>query len=215
MMSSPWLRIPLSDYEDHMRLPSVGQATMLAEELDAALAKHSVSSLAVIGCAGGNGFDRVARFPIRRLVGIDFQAEYLRAASDRFSATIPGLELYCTDLQAEDRFPQIEPVDLVYAALIFEYVNLAAALRNLRRLCHPGSVLLTLLQQPNSRIEAVSPSPIASIQQLGPAMRLVSPRELELESNAQGFRLQSTKTIELKSGKRFSLQTFNRRTGEN
>jgi hypothetical protein len=30
-VSSPWLRIPLAEYEGHMALPSIGQAQMLAD----------------------------------------------------------------------------------------------------------------------------------------------------------------------------------------
>jgi hypothetical protein len=36
-MSNPWLSIPLDDYEGHMSLPAVGQARMIAEQLDFAL----------------------------------------------------------------------------------------------------------------------------------------------------------------------------------
>jgi len=32
-LSSPWLTIPLEDYEAHMALPAVGQSQILAEQL--------------------------------------------------------------------------------------------------------------------------------------------------------------------------------------
>jgi hypothetical protein len=38
--TNPWCRIPLEDYEAHMAHPSVGQASMLANELE--LAIHAV-----------------------------------------------------------------------------------------------------------------------------------------------------------------------------
>ena len=37
--SNPWLNIPLDDYEGHMSLPTVGQAQMIADQLDRALAR--------------------------------------------------------------------------------------------------------------------------------------------------------------------------------
>jgi hypothetical protein len=46
MPSSPWLTIPLEDYEAHMALPVVGQAQMLAEQLVLQLAhaqQHAIS----------------------------------------------------------------------------------------------------------------------------------------------------------------------------
>jgi len=56
---SPWLDIPLADYEGHMSVPGVGQAEMLASQFAELLEKWSPASAAVIGCAGGNGFDRL------------------------------------------------------------------------------------------------------------------------------------------------------------
>ena len=58
-MCTPWREIPLSDYEAHMSLPSVGQARMLADQLALLLERHAPISVAIIGCAGGNGLDRI------------------------------------------------------------------------------------------------------------------------------------------------------------
>ena len=49
---SPWLDIPLADYEGHMSLPEVGQARLLADLLAAAIDRHALRSIAVLGCAG-------------------------------------------------------------------------------------------------------------------------------------------------------------------
>jgi len=37
MIASPWLEIPLADYEGHMALPEIAQARMLADELESAV----------------------------------------------------------------------------------------------------------------------------------------------------------------------------------
>jgi hypothetical protein len=50
-VSNPWLKIPLDDYEGHMSLPAVGQAQMIAEQLDRSLERWAPTSIAVIGCA--------------------------------------------------------------------------------------------------------------------------------------------------------------------
>ncbi len=73
-MRSPWLDIPLADYEGHMALPGVGQAEMLATLFAQLLATWTPVSAAVIGCAGGNGFDRVRVEITKRLVGIDIKS---------------------------------------------------------------------------------------------------------------------------------------------
>jgi hypothetical protein len=54
MIASPWLDIPLADYEGHMALPEIAQARMLAGELERAVRQHTPSSVAIIGCSGGN-----------------------------------------------------------------------------------------------------------------------------------------------------------------
>ena len=58
-MKNPWLDIPLADYEAHMALPSVGQAALLGDLFAATVEAHRPESVALIGCAGGNGFERI------------------------------------------------------------------------------------------------------------------------------------------------------------
>src|SRR6186713_702946 len=69
MPTNPWLEIPLADYEAHMELPQVAQAELLAEQLAAAVRARSPDSVAVLGCAGGNGLDRLPA--ALRVVGVD------------------------------------------------------------------------------------------------------------------------------------------------
>jgi len=62
------LDIPLADYEAHMSLPSIGQAEMLSTQFARLLAEFSPSSVAVIGCAGGQAFNPDAPQAARRLI---------------------------------------------------------------------------------------------------------------------------------------------------
>lgn len=41
MVASPWLDIPLADYEGHMAMPEIAQARMLADELESAVREHA------------------------------------------------------------------------------------------------------------------------------------------------------------------------------
>jgi hypothetical protein len=69
VMNNPWLDVPLADYEGHMALPGIEQAQLLSGIFADVLAKFSPRSVAVIGCAGGNGFDRISP-SISRVVGV-------------------------------------------------------------------------------------------------------------------------------------------------
>lgn len=204
--TNPWLTIPLEDYEGHMSSPVVGQAEMLANEFGALLKSHDAKTAALIGCAGGNGFDEAAEAGVTRLVGIDINAAYLADAKARYSAVITGLELHCADIQGD--MPDLHAVDLVFAALVFEYVDVSATLRNLRRLCRADGLMAALLQLPKQGAEAVTSSPFASLKTLNSIMRLVPPEELTAAARAAGFTPLSEKTITLPSGKQFCLQVF-------
>jgi SAM-dependent methyltransferase len=206
-MRSPWLDISLADYEGHMALPGIGQAEMLASHFGQLLETWAPASAAVIGCAGGNGFDRVRIEVTKRLVGIDINPLYVQELAYRHAATVPGLELYVRDIQ--DPLERIAPVDLIYAALVLEYVEPEAVVRNLYSLCRPQGVLATVLQLP-APDSPVSESPYTSLQALAPAMHLVSAERLTACAAAAGFAPLSQGRITLSSGKAFALQAFRR-----
>jgi hypothetical protein len=200
-MKNPWLAIPLADYERHMALPAIGQAQMLADELEFAVRQHSPKSLAVIGCSGGNGFNRLVGGFIERVVGVDINPAYVEAVRSRFGARIPGLELHIADIQLTP--PKLAPVDLLFAALILEYVDVRLTMGNLRRLCIPGGTLVVILQAPNSDMAPVSASPYKSIQLLAPMLRPLDQEYVLREAAAAGFLPVSSRIVELRSGKRF------------
>src|ERR1700733_2036112 len=112
--SNPWLNIPLDDYEGHMSLPAVGQAQMIAEQLDLGLERWSPTSIAVIGCAGGNGLDKIAGRTVERVVAVDVNPDYIERTRARHAQRLQGLELVCADVQSES--VKYEPVELTYAA---------------------------------------------------------------------------------------------------
>ena len=201
---NPWLEIPLAEYEGHMSMPAIGQAAMLADQLVSLVARFHPSDVAVIGCAGGNGFDRLGL--LERLVGVDINPRYIDLAASRYAGKVTGLELYVGDVQDEQQL--FQPVDLIYAALVFEYVDVARAMRNLARHCTRGGVLATLLQLPHESKSAVTPSPYSSLQRLEPAMKLVEPRDLTAHAAAAGFELAESSEIESAGGKRFAAQVF-------
>ena len=164
-MSSPWLDIPLEDYEAHMALPSVGQASMLAEQLAKLIAQHAPRSVAVIGCAGGNGLDRLESTCVERVVAVDINPDYLAACKTRYANRLANLDLRCADVES-DRL-RFEPVELIYAALIFEYVDPAATLATLKRNLRPGGKLAAIVQLANPQQHAITPSEYRSLERAG------------------------------------------------
>ncbi|MEZ4651033.1 MAG: class I SAM-dependent methyltransferase [Candidatus Eisenbacteria bacterium] len=205
-MRNPWLDISLSDYEGHMLLPSVGQAEMLSQLLGSLVDDHDPDAVAVLGCAGGNGFHRIPED--RRIVGIDINPDFITAAAERYAALYPRLELHVLDIDAETL--TIEPVSLVFAGLLFEYVRPEVALRFAKSICRDGGVLAAVLQLPLEGGSVVSPSPFRSLEVLAPAIHLLPPEALEAAAQAEGFHLEISRTVELASGKSFALRVFRR-----
>ncbi len=205
-MCNPWLNIPLGDYEAHMALPTVGQAQLIADELDALVRTLSPRSLAIVGCAGGNGFERLVGSSVTRVVGVDINPEYIEQARRRFEARIPGLELLTADIQTSTSL--FDPVDLLYVALVLEYVDLDQAMGVLRRHCKPNGVLAVLSQLPHGTLAPVSPSPYTSLQLLAPGMKLVAQEELKGRARQAGFVAVHSKTLVSNGGKQFAVDQF-------
>ena len=99
MMRNPWLDIPLGDYEGHMALPSIGQSQLIADQLDALLRMHAPSSVAIVGCAGGNGLERLIDTSVSRVVGVDINPQYVEEARRRYEGRVRSLTLLVGDIQ--------------------------------------------------------------------------------------------------------------------
>jgi SAM-dependent methyltransferase len=205
-MRNPWLDIPLADYEAHMALPAIGQSRLIADQLDIVVRTYSPSSVAILGCAGGNGFDRLPGTGVSRVVGVDINPRYVEEARQRHGGRIPGLELHVADIQ--ESVSLFEPVDLIYLALVLEYVDVTRTMSALRRHCKPNGVLVVLLQVPHERMTSVSPSPYTTLRLLEPTMHLLSPEELQRQAVQAGLTPEGSRTISSPAGKRFSVQAF-------
>lgn len=199
---NPWLEIPLADYESHMALPEVGQAPYLADRMATWVRATGARSVAVLGCAGGNGFDRLPRSQVQRVVGIDLNPDYLAVARARHQGRFQRLELFARDLLDPD-FQLEEPVDLAFAGLFFEYVDVAGALAKIRPLLDPGGRLGAVLQLPSETIAEVTPTPYRSLERLGGLMALVDPDRFAALAGAAGYRVVESGRTCLASGKAF------------
>jgi ubiquinone/menaquinone biosynthesis C-methylase UbiE len=208
-MKSPWLDIALSDYEGHMALPEVAQAALLADVFAEQLEIHHPRSLAMLGCAGGNGFDRIAPEVTRRVVGVDLNGRYLDEVRARYENRFECLELVEGDLQTQA--VAFARVDLVYAALILEYVDVQATLRRMRDFLHPGGVLVAVVQLPSADLPAVTPSRYSSLEALEAVMRLIAPKDLQVLAESKGLRQLSTAPRQAQNGKQFQVQVFQAR----
>jgi len=142
------------------------------------------------------------------MVGIDINPAYLATAAEQFQERLSGLQLLLADIETEE--VTFEPVALMYAALVFEYVNVESVLAQLPSLLQPGGLLCTVVQLPSASVPAITPSSFASLAQLSTKIRLVAPQELSAIAAKNGLLEIEAQILTLPSRKRFQLQVFQR-----
>ncbi|MBD5494101.1 MAG: methyltransferase type 11 [Lachnospiraceae bacterium] len=121
-MPNPWEEIPLSDYENHMKLDSVMQLQTMNHMMEGQLnTSYPVSSVIILGIAGGNGLEHIDKNKFQKVYGIDINSEYLKTVKERYSDISDILECMRIDLiQESNKLPKAE---LLIANLLIEYIG--------------------------------------------------------------------------------------------
>ncbi len=207
MILNPWLSIPLDDYEAHMSLPEVAQAQALASELEALPRRHRPSSMALAGCAGGNGLERVDAEITRRVVALDINPAFVATTQSRFGGSFARFEPIVCDIAATETAP-FRPVELIFAGLLLEYVPLEPALRFIRSGLESGGIFGCVVQQESESLSRVSPSPFKSLEPLTDHMRMLTPEEVVAAAARTDLRLLGSHTLEMPNGKVLVSQAY-------
>jgi len=70
-MKNPWEEIPLTDYENHMKLDSVMQLQAMNEMMKGQFDTYPISSVVIFCIAGGKGFEHIQKDRFEEVYGID------------------------------------------------------------------------------------------------------------------------------------------------
>jgi SAM-dependent methyltransferase len=200
-MTNKWLDISLDDYENHMALPSIGQSRYLSTYIKEILEICEPKSIAIIGCSGGNGLENINSEKVKRVICIDINSKYLEKAKKRFKSSFRDIEFICADISSDEC--SFDPVELIFAGLLFEYVDNKLAINNISKLIKVNGRLVVVLQLPSSDISEVSPSPYKRMEILNDLFSFVSADNFIELSEAEGFTLISRNKTRLNSGKEF------------
>lgn len=120
-MKNPWEEIPLTDYENHMKLDSVMQLQAMNEMMKGQFDTYPISSVMIFGIAGGNGLEHIQKDRFEKIYGVDVNASYLQEVAKRYPELDGLLECLCINLIDEtDKLPK---ADLVIANLLIEYIG--------------------------------------------------------------------------------------------
>lgn len=203
--SNPWNNIPLDDYEQHMQHTSVAQAQLLNYLTDLYLEKYRPRNLLFLGVSGGNGLEHIDTKNTERVVAIDINEVYLEETRKRFQKKIKQLELVHVDIGSSSN--RIIKADFIWAALIFEYVDIDKAL-NFIDLNASAAAHLVISIQSNNGAGSVSSTGIESVKSLKDIFRVVDGVALQKAAQAKGFCLIESVENILPNGKSFLTFDF-------
>ena len=120
-MKNPWEEIPLTDYENHMKLGSVMQLQAMNEMMKGQFDAYPVASVMIFGIAGGNGLEHIQKGKFKKVYGIDVNASYLKEVVQRYPE-LDGL-LECLRIDLTDEADQLPKAEMVIANLLIEYIG--------------------------------------------------------------------------------------------
>lgn len=120
-MANPWKEISLSDYENHMKLDSVMQLHNMNQMMKGQFNAYPVSSVMILGIAGGNGLEHIDRNKFQKIYGIDINEEYLKAVKERYTDISDILE--CIQLNLIEDTNKLPKAELLVANLLIEYIG--------------------------------------------------------------------------------------------
>ncbi|MBR5798863.1 MAG: class I SAM-dependent methyltransferase [Lachnospiraceae bacterium] len=120
-MSNPWEKIDLNDYESHMSLDSVCQLQALNQMMKEQFEAYEISSVMILGIAGGNGLEHIDQNRIKKVYGVDVNRDFLAECEKRYAHLEGTFEAVCADLLSADL--QLPSAELVVANLLVEYIG--------------------------------------------------------------------------------------------
>jgi SAM-dependent methyltransferase len=201
---NPWEKIKLNDYNEHMRDPRVGQLKSLNMIMAEQMKLYSPRSVAVLGSAGGNGFEHL--FPAGKIYAIDINEDYLQKLNEGYGRCLgKKLELVHADLNDYT----IPKCDLLICNLIIEYVGTNSFARLLKR---SEFGIASCVIQKNCGNSFVTPTAVANkLSCLKDFHHDINEEDLEKEL---GLKVVFRYNYPLPNNKEFARMDFKRRTVE-
>ncbi len=199
---NPWLNISISDYVNHMSSPEVRQYQLINECFKSLLLKYDPKRIFVPGCTIGNGFEYINWEQIEKVTALDINPDFLTVLKDKFPG-MKKLEIINEDFQHFE--PDVRNYDLIFVALLFEYVDFKPALNKLKKMMNKASIFFSLTQLPGENQSKVSRTEYKSLEKLNPHIILHSPIEIENTIINAGFQIKFSEQKTLPNGKSFLL----------
>lgn len=205
-MKNPWEEIPLDAYENHMKLDSVMQLQAMNEMMKGQFNAYPVSSVMVLGVAGGNGLEHIEKEKFKKVYGVDINASYLQKVVLRYPDLTEILEcLRINLLQEIDLLPK---ADMVIANLLLEYIGYECFQKIIK---HVSPWFVSCIIQINTRGNWVSDSPYLHVfDGLDQIHHQMGEHALEESMTVVGYHFIETLERLLPNGKKLVRMDFER-----
>lgn len=211
MPTNPWEEIPLTDYENHMKLDSVMQLQTMNKMMKGQFNTYPVSSIMILGIAGGNGLEYISEDKFKRVYGVDINGSYLQEVIRRYPNLNGILECLCINLMEEtDKLPE---ADMVIANLLVEYIGYECFQKTIQKV---NPKIVSCIIQINEKDHWVSDSPYLHVfdklEQIHHQME-----EQVLEDVMLEMKYSTIKTLEqlLPNGKKLVQMDFKKSVSKN
>lgn len=201
---NPWEEIPLSDYENHMKLESVQQLQTMNKMMLRQFSLCDTDTVMILGVAGGNGLEHVVGRGFKRVYGVDINPDYLRQCKERYPQLDSILECVCTDLTSPDL--ELPHANMLIANLLIEYIGYECFCRTVAQV-RPAYVSCVI--QINVDDGFVSDSPYLHVfDGLERVHHQMQEEELVSSMQAIGYRLTDKAEESLPNGKKLVEMDF-------
>jgi hypothetical protein len=208
-MDNAWNTIPLEDYELHMQHETVGQLQLLSNLTKKYLEKLNPETAMFLGIAGGNGLEHINNNVTNQVFGIDINQNYLDETKKRFKDKIPNLQLANIDISTKTT-EKIATANLIWAALIFEYVAADKCFEFINNNIQKNGFLVATIQE-NNGVSSISQTGIETIKSAGQIFRLISDSDLVSVADKFGFNKIDFEENVLPNGKSLKTYTFEKK----
>jgi ubiquinone/menaquinone biosynthesis C-methylase UbiE len=198
-MKNPWLEIPYSDYENHMR--EVGQSQILNALTRSFLEKYAPESFALLGCSTGNGLENITSVT-KNVYAIDINPGFLSLTRERFQSRIANLETIQLDIQEEEL--HLKNIDLFFVGLVLEYVDHKKVLPKIMNTLSKKGILVLVTQQ-SRQTTFVTKTAYHSLNKLAAISNEIDDQAIISYLKAKKLTLLTRKEIQLTTNKSFTL----------
>lgn len=204
-----WNTIPLEDYERHMQHETVGQLQLLSNLTMKYLKRINPETVMFLGIAGGNGLEHIDNNVTSQVFGIDINQNYLDKTKKRFKDQIPNLNLVNLDISTSAT-EEITKANLIWAALIFEYVETDACFEFINSNIQDNGQLIVTIQE-NNGVSSISKTGVETIKSAGQIFRVISDSNLVSVADKFAFNKIDFEENVLPNGKSLKTYTFEKK----